>query len=75
MLTLLGFARNGDHTASGTDWLMRRLWPKRIPDRRPPWVGELSPHLLRDIGLWDDAGASAELQTSGRVNSRPHCGS
>jgi hypothetical protein len=83
MLALLSYYR-GDTEPSRTEgWLMRWPWRHRNWQPQPRLIEprDLSPHLLRDIGLWDAAADNGYLQqpspgdqAPGISNSRPHCG-
>jgi hypothetical protein len=77
MLALLGFYRDDGDTRRSEGWLMRWPWRHRnwLPQPRLMEPGDLSPHLLRDVGLWDGAAGNGHLDQPRDIsNSRPHCG-
>ncbi|MEK0082627.1 hypothetical protein [Benzoatithermus flavus] len=55
----------------GKGWLMRRWRALRTRPARPRALdpGELSPHLLKDIGLWDDPASPAGRIDPGRQSA------
>jgi hypothetical protein len=81
MLALLGFYRDDRETSRSQASLIRWPWPHVNWQPRPRQISpaDLSPHLLRDIGLYDIAADNGRLlppdQASGSSNKRPQRGS